>query len=92
VVARPARRRPGPASGQGFTGTAVFTLGLALAGATVMFAFVEGVLLRPLPVREQDRLVVGWKALRVGSVPHWPLSRAEIVALGQGSRFPLRAS
>ena len=41
----------------GFTATAVLTLAVGVAGTTVMFALVQGVLLRPLPVREQDRLL-----------------------------------
>ena len=44
-----------------FTGAAVLTLALGIAGTTVMFALIQGVLLRPLPVHEQDRLIVAWK-------------------------------
>ena len=43
---------------QGFTATAVLTLAMGIAGASVIFALIEGVLLRPLPVREQHRLLV----------------------------------
>jgi putative ABC transport system permease protein len=70
---------------RGFTVTAVLTLALGVGGATVMFALVEGVLLRPMPVRDQDRLVVGWKELP--SLAHWPLDRRTIEALGAGSAF-----
>jgi hypothetical protein len=37
-----------------------------------MFALIEGVLLRPLPVREQDRLLVAWKELRSSGFAHDP--------------------
>ncbi|HEY1304381.1 MAG TPA: hypothetical protein VGF24_12560, partial [Vicinamibacterales bacterium] len=47
-----------------FTVTAVLTLALGIAGTTTMFALVRGVLLRPLPVHDQDRLILSWKALR----------------------------
>ena len=63
---------------KGFTGTAVFTLTLGIAGASVMFALVEGVLLRPLPVHDQDRLLVAWKELRSAGFAHYPFRVAEI--------------
>lgn len=70
---------------RGFTLTALFTLALGITGATVMFALIEGVLLRPMPVREQERLLVGWRELP--SLAHWPIERREIDAIGEGSRF-----
>lgn len=46
-----------------FAAAAIGTLAVGITGATVMFALVSGVLLEPLPVREQDRLIVAWKRL-----------------------------
>jgi hypothetical protein len=44
-----------------FYASAVLTLALGMAGATVMFTLVRGILLRPLPVPDEDRLVVSWR-------------------------------
>ena len=60
-----------------FTVAAVLTLALGMAATTVMFALIEGVLLRPLPVREQDRLIVAWKQFPSGTFAHWPFAEVQ---------------
>ncbi len=72
---------------KGFTVAAVLTLAVGMAGTTVMFALIQGVLLRPLPVREQDRLIVAWQELRSSGVGHWPFEVTEIDVLGKESRL-----
>ena len=42
----------------GFTVTAVVALMLGIASTTVIFSVIDGVLLRPLPYPDADRLVV----------------------------------
>lgn len=48
------RRRPG------FTFLAVLTLALGIGATTALFSVVRGLLLRPLPVRDESRLHVFW--------------------------------
>ena len=62
----------------------VLMLALGIAGTTVMFTLIQGVLLRPLPVREPDRLVGGWKELpAVGGMAHYPYTNSEIESLAR---------
>jgi putative ABC transport system permease protein len=71
---------------RGFTGAAVVTLALGITTATVMFALVQGVLLRPLPVRDQDTLLVAWKELATSGFGHYPFRVPELEGLGANSR------
>jgi putative ABC transport system permease protein len=68
-----------------FTGAVVLTLAVGIGGTTAMFALIEGVLLRPLPVPEQGRLLVAWKALP-GGAAHWPFRAADLEVIGRESR------
>jgi len=66
---------------KGFTTAAVLTLAVGMAGVTAMFALIQGVLLRPLPMTEPDRLVKVWKEHRSAGSAHWPFSSAEVTLI-----------
>ena len=53
--ARSLRRSPG------FAATATLTLALGIGACTTMFSVIQSVLLNPLPVRDQDKLVYFWE-------------------------------
>jgi hypothetical protein len=69
-----------------WSAAAVLTLALGIAGTTVMFTLVQGVLLRPLPVRDQRSLLVAWRENPTAAVAHWPFDARQLDALGRGSR------
>ena len=57
----------------GFATTVALTLGLGIGLATAVFTVADAVLLRRLPVRDQERLVVLWGGTRDGRFDHFPL-------------------
>ncbi|HUQ82343.1 MAG TPA: ABC transporter permease [Gemmatimonadaceae bacterium] len=67
-----------------FTATALGTLAIGIGAATATFSVANGIVLRPLPVREQDRIVVMWARQR--DFAHVPVRWAEIERFGRESR------
>src|SRR5256884_8339519 len=65
---RPLRKSPG------FATAAILTLALAIGSTTAVFSVVNGVLLRPLPSAEQDRLFMLGEQSRQGGFrpPSYP--------------------
>jgi putative ABC transport system permease protein len=41
----------------GYTSVAILTLAISIGANTAIFSFVDGVLLKPLPYRDADRIV-----------------------------------
>ena len=72
--------------GRGGAIASVTTLALGIAASTAMFALVDGVLLRPLPVRDQSALSVLWRQPLGTSDTHVPFAAREIDTLHRESR------
>ncbi len=51
---------------RGFTAVAVLTLGLGIGASTAIYSVVHGVLFRPLPFPEPDRIVRVWQVSEQG--------------------------
>ncbi|MFL6569734.1 MAG: ABC transporter permease, partial [Chthoniobacterales bacterium] len=63
----------------GFTVVAVIALMLGIASTTVIFSVINGVLLRPLPYPDADRLVLITLKDRTSAAPHDAVSPANFI-------------
>src|SRR5919107_1031215 len=57
-----------------FALTAILALGLGIGSTAGVFSLLEGVVLRPLPFRQPDRLVTIWDTNREKTLAHEPIS------------------
>src|SRR5262245_52186187 len=70
----------------GFTLIAVTTLALGIGANTAIFSVANAVLLRPLPYKDPDRLVLGVAELRQRNVTDWPFSNTDVFDLRNGAK------
>ncbi len=68
---RTLRRTPG------FSATAILVMALGIGATTSLFTVVRSVLLKPLPFREADKLVMLYEHFRQGIWRHTPVSPAD---------------
>src|SRR5262245_17273858 len=69
-----------------FTLIAVVTLALGIGANTAIFSVANAVLLRPLPYKNPDRLILGSSELRQRNVTDWPLSNVDVFDLRNGAK------
>lgn len=60
-----------------FTLLCAAVLGVGIGLSTTMFTALEAVLLRPLPVTDQSRIVVAWGVNEKRALSHLPLTLRE---------------
>ena len=66
---------------------AAMTLAIGMSGATVMFTLIQGILLRPLPIPEEDRLIVSWRTPLSGPATHVPYRAADVEEIARASQL-----
>jgi putative ABC transport system permease protein len=80
IAARILAKRPA------FTLTAVLTIALGVGASTTIFSVTNAVLLRPLPYRDPNKLVIAGMDLRKRDVHDLPFSNADYIDLREGTK------
>jgi putative ABC transport system permease protein len=80
-AARSLRKHPA------FAITAIITLALGIGASTAIFSVVNGVLLRPLPYANADRLAIITVDLRVRGVVDFPIGAGDVYDFRQQATF-----
>src|SRR5947208_4419443 len=80
VAARVLRKSPV------FAVTAALTIALGVGASTAIFSVTDAVLLRPLPYRDPDRLVLAISDLKKRDVKDFPFANADFFDLKNGTR------
>ena len=69
-----------------FTITAVITIALAVGASTAIFSVTNGVLLRQLPYKDPERLVLTCSDMQKRNVKDFPLSNVDFLDLRNGAK------
>jgi putative ABC transport system permease protein len=69
-----------------FALTAALTIALGVGASTAIFSVTNAVLLRPLPYRDPDHLVVACTDMRKRNVRDFPFSNANFIDLREGTK------
>src|SRR6185295_18069207 len=69
-----------------FTITVVVTIALAIGASTAIFSVTNGVLLRQLPYKDPERLVLACSDMQKRNVKDFPLSNADFLDLRNGAK------
>src|SRR5215470_14029075 len=69
-----------------FTITVVVTIALAIAASTAIFSVTNGVLLRRLPYKDPERLVLACSDMQKRNVKDFPMSNVDFLDLRNGAK------
>ena len=70
----------------GYTVLVVITLATGIGATTAMFSVIHAVLMRPLPFRAPDRVVMIWENDRLNRRPRYPVAPANFDDWRKGTR------